>query len=186
MPINFGIYRGSKMPIKLNELIVMQENLRHTSQIEKMIYFVKNGGFWTEDVLKKYAESVGTRVCPLMEVVCFPDGKRMIHDGHHRIVSIYLGGRDYLREDEFILKYWDYKDYLNVNIDNRWVTPFDPRTEVRVPDIGEFKKKAIDLFAADPEKAREFIFKNKMSYIKDRNISWVSSLARNYLREIDK
>lgn len=167
--------------IELNKLMVMQDRLRHTAQITKMVEFVKNGGFWTQEVLRQFAVDNGlSRVCPVMEVIVLPDEHLMIHDGHHRAVSIWLAGRTYLRGDEYINKYWTFEDYLGVNFKNRWVTPFDPRTQIRIPDIGPFKKAALDLAAVNEDAAREYIEKNKHQYVLDRNVFGIECLVKQY------
>ena len=172
---------GAKiLGIDLDELTVMQSDLRHPS-IEDMIEFVSNGGFWTTEVLSKFAADAHTRVCPLMEIVLFEDGRYMVHDGHHRVVATWLGGRRYLRNDEFILKKWHYSNYQGINFDHHWVTPFDPRSEVRAPDISEFKKKALALALTDVDAAKEFIVENKYLYVKPRLFTGVSGLVDLYL-----
>lgn len=168
--------------IEIDELTVMQNDLRHTSQIEKMIQYVKDGGFWTQEALREFAtQNKLARVCPVIEIVKFPDSRLMIHDGHHRAVATYLGGRDYLRSDEFALKLWTYEDYLDISFKNRWVTPFDPRLEIRVADFLDFKKKALELAATDEEEAKRYILANRSVYTLPRTVSGVTCLASRYI-----
>ena len=165
--------------------MVMQDDLRHPAQIPEMINFVKQGGFWTQRVLTDYAEKNQlTRICPLKEIIEFPDKKYMTHDGHHRLVSIFLGGRDYIREDEFVIKNWTYEDYLEINFSNNWVTPFDPRIEIRLAEIGKFKKHALDLSKTSVQESIDFIQSNKETYAKKRTVFTVQCLAELYLKEI--
>lgn len=165
--------------IELDDLMVMQYGLRNSSQIAAMIDFVQSGGFWTKEALKTYAENNSlSRVCPVIEIAKFPDGKLMVHDGNHRTVSVYLGGREYLREDEYIVKNWSYEDYLEISFENNWVTPFDPRTEIRVADIGIFKKKALEISKEDKEKAIAFILDNKLLYSKPRSVYGIKDLVK--------
>jgi len=170
-----------ELSIGLDELTVMQDALRH-SCIDEMIDFVAGGGFWTKDVLSDYAaNSQLTRVCPLMEIVRFEDGRYMIHDGHHRVVATWLGGRDYLRGDEFILKHWKYSNYQNINFVNHWITPFDPRNEVRAADISAFKKHVFSIMEEDPEEAEKFIIDNRFLYVRPRLFTGVADLIDKYL-----
>lgn len=158
----------------------MQDNLRNLTQIPDMIEFVRLGGFWTADNLQKYAEIKGIRISPLMEVIEFPD-RYMIHDGHHRAVSTFLGGREFIRGDEYVLKKWTYDDYLVENLANRWVTPFDPRTEVRLADFGVFKKYVLSLVEGGKlQEARNYILANKDLYAKVRTVSDIRSLVEMY------
>ncbi len=173
--------------IDLDELSVMQDELRHESNfIEEMIQFVSDGGFWTEESIAQYAERIGTNRFKLMELVQFnEDGRYMVHDGHHRVVATWLGGRSYLRSDEFVLKHWNYTDYQGINFANRWVTPFDPKSEIRIPDISIFKTKAIELAKTDEEAAKKFILENRNIYAKPRLVTGVSNLVDRYLRRSD-
>ena len=171
------------MSIGLDELTVLQNNLRHISQMESMIAFVESGAFWTVDALSEFAAAHGLpRVCPLIEIASFPDGRLMIHDGHHRAVATNLGGRDFLRGSEYTIKNWDYENYMHINFANKWVTPLDPRSEIRVADIGEFKKNCLDLFStAGEEAARQYILANKHLYARTRSVSSVAELTERYL-----
>ncbi len=129
-----------------------------------MIDFVKSGGFWTIEQLKRYATSTNTYCCFPIQINEFEDGFKCLHDGHHRCVSTYLAGRDYLRRDEYQITCWTYREYLEINHENRWYTPFDPRTHLRTHDISDFKAKAYKLFCKDPIEAVQWIECNKDLY----------------------
>lgn len=160
----------------LEELLVIQDGLRNIPQIVTMIKFVKSGGFWTKDELQKYAVEHNIRVCPLIEIAKFPDGHHMIHDGTHRSVSVYLGGRKYLRDDEYVIRNWLYEDYMEISFENNWVTPFDPRTHIRVCDIGEYKKTVIEIAKRDKTEALNYIQQNKQKYLRERNCHGLKDL----------
>lgn len=173
--------------IKLGELIVMQDSLRHTVQVPGMIEFVRTGGFWTQESLKAFAvQNKLSRVSPVMEIIRFPDKKLMVHDGHHRIVATYLAGRNYLRGNEYVYNDWSYDDYLEINFGNRWVTPFDPRIEIRAADIGVFKKEALELAKSDPDAAIRFILDSKQVYVKPREVHGVTGLVQKYLNRSEE
>ncbi len=130
--------------ILLADLLVTHKSVRHWDDVQQMAEFVRRGGFWTLDVLKEYAESIGSkRVSPLIQISQFEDEQFFIHDGHHRSVSTHLGARNYLRDDEYEIKAWTYAEYLEINGELNWVTPFDPRDEVRLPDFASFQKEAL-------------------------------------------
>ena len=154
------------------ELVVTQEVLRNPQQLPEMVSFVISGGFWNKASLKDAGK--------LIYISQFPDNKLAIHDGHHRAVSIHLGGRTYLREDEYELAPWSYESYINIVPEFNWVTPFDPRTEVRTADFGDFRTKALDLLKRYPDKAEEFIFSQKKTFSHPRNIVSVGELAQKY------
>lgn len=165
------------MNLPLEKLLVMQPHLRDYSQIPRMVEYVKNGGFWTVDALADFAKKHGIKTSPICEIASFPNDVWMVHDGHHRLVSIFLGGRNYLREDEFFVKKWEYEKYLEINFSNKWVTPFHPLYEIRFADIKEFKKEAMDLFAKDEQKAIDFIKASKNSYAVKRELHTIEELV---------
>lgn len=112
-------------------LTISQQGFRSIPQIEGMVRFVAEGGFFTLATLKDPR---------LISIVEFEDGRRFIHDGHHRIAAIYLAGRKELREDEFLLSQWTYEQYRDINLSLRWITPFDPRFQVRACDYEKYKQ----------------------------------------------
>jgi len=172
--------------LKLETLQVTQD-LRDYDQIDPMVAHVQSGGLFTTDVLEGFAKEQGLKTSPLIQISEFEDGQQFIHDGHHRTVSIWLGGRNHIDDNEYEIKKWKYQDYLDIVFlkpDGKWlgwVTPYDPRTEVRMPDIADFKKCVHDLFynekAGGEATARNFIENNQMMYAKPRVIKTVPSLA---------
>jgi len=136
--------------ISLKDLSVMHADLRDVEAIRPMSEFVKTGGFWTQQVLQQFADDTGLdRPSPLIQIPKFEDGRRFIHDGHHRVVSIYFGGRDYLRDDEFVEYGFHYSKYLETGrstFEKGFFTPFDPRKELRLSDFGDFKRQAIEMY----------------------------------------
>lgn len=165
--------------INISDLIVMQYDVRNVKQIPSMVEFVRNGGIWNLDNLKSYATSNGLRAAPLMEISLFPDGKKMIHDGHHRAIATYLAGREFFYDEEFVTLQWNYSDYSDINFSKRWVTPFDPRTHLRDAEIFTFKNKALEIYQTSGEDAAlEFIKSHK--YVKPRDIDYLPELARKF------
>ncbi len=171
--------------MKLKNLIITQESLRNESQICAMIDFIKGGGVFSEGVLKQFAiqESLGS-VSPLIKLSLFEDGLEYIHDGHHRVISIYLGGRNELFDREYEISEWKYQDYLDVVFLHPsdewmgWVTPHDVRTHVRLPDFKVYKEAVKALFYSQgKEAALEFVTSNQHQYIKRRDFSTVEELA---------
>lgn len=74
------------------------------------------------------------------------DGKYYIHDGHHRCVDSYLRGNSHLGDFEYAVFNKSYEDYMTCNPDVGFVTPFDPRTECRLPDFFNFKRTAMEVY----------------------------------------
>jgi hypothetical protein len=135
--------------IPLSDLYVMHADLRHVEAVDPMADFVRSGGYWNQQVLDQYARDQGlSRSSPLIQIPRFEDGHRFIHDGHHRVISVYLGGRNFLRDDEYEEFDFEYEKYLECNNNafaNGFFTPFDPRTELRLCDFREFKEQALQL-----------------------------------------
>lgn len=67
---------------------------------------------------------------PLVVVVRYDDGKHYVHDGHHRVLAIYCGGRDVLYKEEYEFAEGTFKECNSIIWEQGFVTPFDPRTEV--------------------------------------------------------
>jgi len=169
------------MEIFLSELLIIQEELRNVGQITDMVKHVRNHGYWTEEVLTEHSKKNNLPPGRLIEIVEFPDGQRMVQNGHHRCVATYIGGRDFLRGDEFFIRKWKYSDYLEINFEEKWVTPLDPRTHIRVSDIGKYKKHVLSL---KEDEAREYIEENSDRYIKKRTLYTVPELASTIPPEV--
>jgi len=140
-----------------------------------MIDFVRNGGFWTDENIRKHDDSS----LNLIQISRFPDNVLMIHDGHHRAVATWLSGRTELREDEFYIQDWNYEDYDDINFDSGYLTPFDPRKEVRLCDLSEWKILVKDLQKGDivDDSLNFFIRSAKASFCRKRKIWTVPDLA---------
>ena len=165
--------------LSLNNLYVMQDGVRAVEQIPKMIEFVKQGGVWSAQNLKNYAAANGLKSAPVMEISLFPDEVMMIHDGHHRAIATYLGGRNFLFPEEFVVRNWTYENYMGINFSSKWVTPFNPRTELRSAEIFVFKSRAMKLMELKGEDAAiDFI--KKTIYTKPRDINFLPEMAEKY------
>lgn len=164
----------------LSDLLVMQSDLRHWDDLKSMIAYVQKGGFWTPEYLSEYAKEKGLdRISPIIALSRFEDGSIFLHDGHHRCVATWLGGRDYLRSDEYTRSDWTYDDYLEIAPHNGWYTPFDPRTHVRTADFGAFKKEARIRFNQDPMEAVDWLYEHMGDFRTPRTLSYLPELAAN-------
>ena len=142
----------------IEKLIPSQNSLRET--LDDFIAFVKEGGIFNQKSIEQH-DGVSNK---LIQLVQFPD-MIMIHDGHHRIGSIWKSKvRDFLYPDEYELMTFGYDDYIHPNLDTGWLTPFDPRSEVRKADFFMFKD--IALMQKDP---LSFIENYKDLYCEKRN-----------------
>ena len=164
-------------PLQLDTLGTMHDEMRHPHQVVEMSWLVRDGLFWTQDVLRAYADTHHTPVRHLIAIAHFPDDRLMIRDGHHRCLATYIGGRGYLRHDEYRLEEYTYEMYTEINFEAGFVTPFDPRTEVRVSDFTEFRQEVFHLYARNPAEARRFIRQNKARYARPRRCHTLVQLA---------
>jgi len=165
--------------LQLDTLGIMHDEIRHKHQVVAMSWLVRDGLFWTRDVLRAHADKHHTPVPHPIAIARFPDGRMMIRDGHHRCLATYIGGRAYLRHDEYTVETYTYEMYAEINFEVGFVTPFDPRTEVRVPDFTAFRQEVFQLYARNPEEAVAFIRQNKSRYARPHTRSNLAQLAEH-------
>jgi len=139
--------------LHIDDLTVTQSGFRNKRQIKDMIKLVAEGEAFNIGSLAAY-DGNDLR---LINIVQFEDGRCYIHDGHHRVAAIYLGGRKYLFGNEYKITKWTYADYLAINLEMGWVTPFDPRFEVRVDDYAYFKDQVKHVAMISSEEAVKYI-----------------------------
>lgn len=173
--------------IQIADLIVMQEELTERDQFCEMVNFVKSGGFFTKTALEQH-ESKSSRTTlkelqnypkvRLISITKFEDGQMFIHDGHHRTGSVWAGGREYLRDDEYVINEMRYSQYDEVNPDASFVTPFIPEFEVRLADFSEFKNTAIGLIAEGKvNEAVYYIRSHKEMYCQPRSWYYIHQIV---------
>ncbi len=169
----------------LEILGVMHDEIRYKRQVVEMSWRVRAGVFWTHDVLQAHAALHNAPAPRPIAIACFPDGRQMIRDGHHRCVATYLGGRDYLRHDEYNLERYTYAMYSEINFEAGFVTPFDPRTEVRVPDFTAFREEVFRLYNRSRDEAITFIRQNKTRYARPHTRNSLTQLAEALRHELE-
>ncbi|ELR23573.1 uncharacterized protein ACA1_071950 [Acanthamoeba castellanii str. Neff] len=79
--------------------------------------------------------------CAPIILALLPDERLYVWDGHHRVAAIHLGGRDHLLPEEYSTMRCNFKFAQTVSFATWFLTPFDPRTEIRVPEFGSFKNE---------------------------------------------
>lgn len=155
-------------PLRIEDCFVSQHGLRNVGQLEDMVKFVKEGGRFNREGL--------TSSGPLINIVRFEDGQLYIQDGHHRMCAMVLADRPFMWPDEYTLEDWKYDSYLEVNFDCNWVTPYDPRVEVRYPDYTNYKASVANVRKTDSDLALDFIEKNRDLYCCQRNFYHILAL----------
>ena len=164
--------------MKIQDLKVTQAGLRNQPQLNGMVKFIKNGGLFNEQSISSFCDANPEAYrSNLIQVAKFPDGELFISDGHHRALAIALAGRNELHEDEYFIKDWSYDEYLDINFDQKWVTPFDPRTHVRLGEFFDFKQKVYEQLEVSQEKAVAYINQHPEQYCLLRSFDDVVSLG---------
>lgn len=150
-----------------SSLKLMQEGLRLDHRhLLQMLAFVEGGGFFSPESLFLHDP---TRILPIA-ICCFEDGVRYIRDGLHRVLVIHLAGRP-LRSDEYIVENMTYDMFSTINLKKKWLTPFNPLTEMRTADFHSFKAEALKLTDEHKDYVA-FIYLNKSRYCVPRNPAW--------------
>ena len=173
------------MSLDVRKLWIMQQTIRDLNQIPEMVKYVKNGGLWDLKSVRSYADE-NSKKSELIYISLFPDGKAMIHDGHHRILASYLGDKYILQDSEYIVKSWTYESYNKIVFETGYVTPFNPLTECRLNDFWKYKNIVLQMAKEDPDSAVEYIVENKSKYAEPRFISSVNQLALQHYKQIEK
>lgn len=154
--------------IKIDKLIVTQNGLRNEKQLNSMHTFLTGGKRFLLENLKPPG--------PLIQIAMFEDGKMYIADGHHRTIAIVLSGRDYLDEGEYEIQQWTYRQWGEVNFQCGWVTPYDPRTHVRVADYSRYKDNIRQHLHIGIDATLLYIKTNKDRYAKPREITTIQDM----------
>jgi hypothetical protein len=103
--------------------------------------FVAAGGVFNEESLRHHNPSRHSLIA-LSET---EDGELWIRDGYHRIYVISFYGRP-LHADEYFIEQRSYDEYQTINLARTWVTPFDPRKEIRKADFLTSNKRPCGCF----------------------------------------
>lgn len=143
----------------------MQDGFRRSIHtLRRMLEFVRGGGRYDPETLRSRESG---RTVPIV-LNRFEDGKVFIHDGLHRVATI-LAGRDpaCLYDDEFRIDSYSYQDYNEINVEVGYLTPFDPRSEVRVADLRGFQRRARAIIDAGQD-LTEFISNHRHLYARPR------------------
>jgi hypothetical protein len=125
--------------IPLHKLVVTQDGLRNPGQLGPMIEFVRRGGFFTKDALLAFHVFNSLSNYPSIMHVAKIDDTFYLHDGHHRAIAAWVAGRHAIHSDEYEVIPYTFDDYMKSNPKKKWFTPFDPRTEVRLADLTEYR-----------------------------------------------
>lgn len=179
MPTIKTYISGGTVSLNFKDIWVTQDGLRNVAQLPDMVEFAVMGGRFDRKSLDQWKTlHPEFHSGDLIRLVQFEDGKLFVADGHHRMVALSLARRGWLYDNEYFISEWRYEDYLSINFEVKWVTPFDPRTHIRRPDYFEFKKKVYELRAESEEEATQFIRSNLDLYAIERSVFTIDDIAR--------
>ena len=168
---------GESNMIPFRHLMTTQLSVRNHEQVEGMADFIRDGGVFDQKTLDEYARKSRSRCKPpLVQINKFEDDQLFLLDGHHRAIGILEGGREFFRTHEYNLLSYSYKDFTDIVFTwpngkwMGWTTPFDPREQVRLPDIKNFKDEVKRVYEQrSPDAAVSYIEKNPELYLVQRH-----------------
>lgn len=117
--------------MNINDLLITQNDFRNFENVRSMAEDVRKGKIFHD----RYK---------LITILQTEDGLKWVTDGHHALGSLILGGRPALYSNEYHLIPMTYAMLNSINWMKSWVTPFDPRTHVRLADFHEFKDEVLN------------------------------------------
>ena len=183
---------GEPSRLYLSNVGISQNRVRAYTQVPDMVRHVRGGGLFDKKTLEEHSERInayGSNKARYdakpIAVVVMDDGYRFIRDGHHRAVSIFIGGRKYLDNREFVFESMNYRQFADINFEATWVTPIDPRDYVRFADIGPWKQKVDSLRSLyGDEMASRYILTHQDEYAKKKKFDSIEHLAEVVRAEI--
>lgn len=99
----------------------------------------------------------------------FEDGKRYIRDGHHRCAHAFLAGKTHLEPGEYVIEDYTYDIWTHPSIENKFYTPHDPRTEIRIADFKHHNDAVTRIITIDGQDAAlEYILTHRDNYCLQR------------------
>lgn len=147
--------------IKLMDIIPTQNELRSVKTVNYFIDKLEKGETFEPVILKQ-----------------LDDQKYYVHDGAHRLYASWLFGLEELKQSMYIMKYYTYEQFLSVNFRLGWITPFDLRTQCRVPDLTKYKdeiRRKLD-GGVPLDEIEKFIRLNGHKYIQQRRAYNISQM----------
>lgn len=121
------------MLIETSKIIPTHNSFRNPEKAKEMM------------AVKDYADYILSNQRSPIVLIKTEDGQLWCHDGHHRLAAIdYHYGQ--IDEEYVEIKEYTYFQLNSINLDCGYVTPYDPRTECRLPNFWEVKQKWIRFF----------------------------------------
>lgn len=155
----------------IKDLIPLHNQLRKPDIVDEFVLRIRSGRLFRgmkkpiiiSRITATHHQWNGTRVIDVDDYY--------IHDGHHRIYSLYKCGVEKLMPCEYIMQDMSYQMYQDLAPHVGWVTPLDIRTHVRKPDFYAFKDQALDIhrdWNQTPNAFKEYVENNADLYLEPR------------------
>ena len=161
--------------LDLGSLRVTQIHLRNDAQMTGLIEHIASGG----NMLELEGD--------VPQVVRFEDGEIFLRDGHHRCVASLAAGRTELMPTEYELEEWEYSAWAAPNFETGFITPYDPRTAIRLHDLTDHREAvAAALRDSGAAAAAEYIATHPEGYLAVGGRvgrDTVSDLLDNWMRQ---
>lgn len=140
---------------------VMQDGIRLSeTALKDMFLYAGEGGRFDPDSLAEF-DPGRTNLIAITE---FEDGARYVRDGFHRVLSAYCARHTpVLYDGEYFIEHLTYQRMMQANLAVGYFTPFDPRTEVRLADFGDFRNEVLAMIGRK-EDPMDFIQANRTRY----------------------
>lgn len=140
--------------MKILDIIPTQNSLRNYKTVEQCVARLEKG----------------ERLTPI-NLSLMEDWVTYLHDGMHRLCAMHLYGMTHITEEMYVAKVMTYEQYASINWKVGYVTPFNIRTECRIPDLYKWKSEVFRIKGESGEAwAEMFIACNKESYIEKRRV----------------
>ena len=167
--------------MEIDLLLPTQGGFRLPASLRRtMTAHVRGGGGFRE------ATSPAGRPAPIV-IDRFPDSRLFVRDGSHRVTAVLLGRDDRrLWPGEYRVCEMTYPMYTSLDPADAWLTPFDPRTEVRLADVLDFKTEVTALLAAGRDPSA-FVRANRSRYCRARRpTDTFDAMAQRWLVDDDR
>lgn len=168
---------GAGQPVlDLASLRVTQTSLRNDAQMTDLMEHIQGGGEWTKELDDD-----------LPKVVRFEDGELFLRDGHHRCVASLAASRTTLLPSEYELEDWEYTAWSAPNFATGFITPYDPRLDIRVQDLTAHREAVAAALSEQGEAAAaEYVAAHPEGYLAPGGRAGrdtVSDLLENWIRD---
>lgn len=155
--------------LNLSSVLILQDNVRDMKKVRRLSKHVRagkllnadtciNGYNFNKPIIIARFKNEGHLVPSLQS-----ENLYLLHDGHHRALAIYLGGREFFDESEFEFRdFQSFEDYNSVNFKAYWFTPMNIIQEIRHADIYPFKSCVAKI--TDEQEALKYIEEHRFAY----------------------